>query len=157
MHLSFNLVMLYFPYRAGIQQPARCQRQRRLFPHFCASLLLENLILSLSQKRRARLAACPSFLSIVLKLFNPSYSTTSNSLAISWFMSYNKHRKGVAVEKRLSPIFFKVKKTPSKVWWLETGFSYFALNATMAIVTRKTNDKNSYSSISVAPSQGLRI
>ncbi len=37
---------------------------------------------------------------------------------------------------------------------LEAGYSYFAFNATMQIVTQKTNDKKSYSSISNAPFQG---
>ena len=42
-------------------------------------------------------------------------------------------------------------------WSLVAGDSYFAFNATTQIVTKKTNDKKSYSSISNAPFQGLRI
>ena len=42
-------------------------------------------------------------------------------------------------------------------WSLVAGDSYFAFNATTQIVTRKTNDKKSYSSISNVPFQGLRI
>ena len=42
-------------------------------------------------------------------------------------------------------------------WSLVAGDSYFAFNATTQIVTRKTNDKKSYSSMSNTPIRGLRI
>ena len=44
-------------------------------------------------------------------------------------------------------------RIPRLSWRLQAGHSYFAFSATTQIVTQKTNDKKSYSSISNAPFQ----
>ena len=73
-----------------------------------------------------------------------------------WFdvyriVSYNKKRRG-ATGKR-SALLLVERRIPRLSCEPEAGNSYFAFNATMQIVTRKTNDKKSYRSISNAPAE----
>ena len=51
------------------------------------------------------------------------------------------------------PLLLVERRIPRLSCEPEAGNSYFAFNATMQIVTRKTNDKKSYRSISNAPAE----
>ena len=54
------------------------------------------------------------------------------------------------------PLLLVERRIPRLSCEPEAGDSYFAFNATMQIVTRKTNDKKSYRSISNAPLSGAK-
>lgn len=77
------------------------------------------------------------------------------SIAISPIMAYNSHRKR-CYRVNGQPQTYLGEKIPPKLQLGSGGFSY-AFNATIQIVTMNTNAKKLYSSIGIAPSQGLRL